>query len=150
MKFWQRNNHILQKVVIVFLLFMVSASIFLPLSVQAQTRVRRDLSPDQKAAVQEQVNKINTDSNKTLQQYYKERDKEIIPRIITMGIIVIIASLIPYVIFKRFYKYRPVRILFIPAIIVWALLVLILLMVWSSTYTLDLSTYFRSAYNLNP
>lgn len=143
MKFWQGSN--LQKgVIATFLLVLVSASIFLPSPTQAQTRVRRELSPDQKAAVQERVDKINTDNSNVLEQYIKERDAGITPRIITMGIIVIIASLIPYVIFKRFYKYRLTRILFIPAIIVWALLVLILLMAWSSRYTIDMSTYFRS------
>lgn len=143
--------HIFQRSVIAaFLLVLVGASIFLPLPVQAQTRVRRSLSPDQKAAVQEFKQEFDTNSNKVLEQYRKERDVGIIPRIITMGIIVIIASLIPYVIFKRFYKYRLTRILFIPAIIIWGLLVLILLMVWSSKYTLDLSTYFRSVYHLNP
>jgi hypothetical protein len=129
---------------------MIGASIFLPLSVQAQERVRRGLSPEQQAEVQEFEKKFNTDSNNVLEQYQKERDIGMTSRIITMGIIVIIASLIPYVIFKRFYKYRLTRILFIPTIIVWALLVLVFLMVWSSRYTIDMSTYFRSIYHLTP
>jgi small-conductance mechanosensitive channel len=140
----------MNKLLSVFLLFIIGASIFLPLSVQAQERVHRDLSPDQKAAVQEFKQEFDANSNKALEQYRKERDAEMIPRIITMGIIVIVASLIPYVIFRRFYKHRLTRILFIPAIIVWVLLVLIFLMFWSSRYSLDMSTYFRSVYHLNP
>ncbi len=88
------------KLLPVFLLFMIGASIFLPLSVQAQERVRRGLSPEQQVEVQEFEKKFNTDSNNVLEQYQKERDAGMTPRIITMGVIVIIASLIPYIIFN--------------------------------------------------
>jgi hypothetical protein len=145
MKFWQRNNRsLLNGVIATFMLTAISICIFLPSPIQAQTRIRKGLSPDQKAVVQERVNEINTNNNKVLEQYIKDRDVGLTQRIITVGLIVIVASIIPYVIFRRLNKYRLVRILRIPAIIVWALLVLIFIMVWSSRYTIDMSTYFRS------
>lgn len=106
-----RLKNIFTKSVIVFLLFMVGTSIFLPSSVYA-------LSPEKIKEAQDYANRISAEAKKSIepQKAYN------IGEIIIVVLLNLLFMAIMYFITKRLVKYRIGRILYIPIILICVLL----------------------------
>lgn len=119
MKFWQRNNHVFQKIVAMFLLVVVSMGMLLATPVNASDVVRKNLlSPEQIKKAQDSANKTAADAMKSIESQKGYNIGEIITVILLNLLFLAVLSLITW----KLRKYRLGRILYLPIIFLCVLL----------------------------